>query len=320
MTLNRQPRAGAWLVNPRQRAIAISLGVAFLMLVGKWTAYFLTGSSAILSDAAESVVHIFATGLAAFSIWYANQPADQDHPYGHGRIAYFSAGFEGALLVVAACPIAIQAAYSLIEGPQLQRLTEGLWITAGLGVVNLLLGLYLIQQGRVQRSIALTANGHHVLTDMWTSLGVVLAMLLVRWTGALWIDPVIALALCLWILATGVRLLLRSYNGLMDRADFGTSQKIRQQLQSCVEQGLISEFHQLRHRRVEGQVWIDVHLLVPGELRVDDAHQQVTEVENQLQRALPNNQVMVSSHLEPADHSQAHPEGHEAADPLSTHE
>lgn len=307
----------SWLEDPRKRAIGISLIVSVLMLSGKWVAYLITGSSAILSDAVESVVHIAATGIAAFGVWYGSRPADPDHPYGHGKIAYFSAGFEGALLFAAAIPIVAEAIFSLARGPELQRLNLGILITFGLGVLNLALGLYLVHEGRKHRSIALIANGKHVLTDMWTSVGVVGGILLVKATGLLWLDPIVAIAVSLWIFWTGLTLIYRSYHGLMDRADPKTSRLIQEQLNKSVQEGLLADFHQLRHREVDSQIWVEVHFLLPGGLTLTEAHGKVTQVEEQLRTSFPRHKVIISSHLEPDDHQAAHPHGHAADDPLT---
>ena len=153
------------------------------MLAGKWTAYAITGSTAILADAAESIVHLAATSFAALSLWYSTRPADADHPYGHGKIAFFSAGFEGALILVASLAILWTAILSFVTGPQLANLGVGVVITAALGLINLGLGLLLIHVGKKHNALVLIANGQHVLSDMWTSLGVAGGVLLVWWTG-----------------------------------------------------------------------------------------------------------------------------------------
>jgi len=173
-------------------AMTSSLVVAVFMLVGKCTAYSITGSAAILSDAAESVIHIIATSLAGFSLWYSMRPADANHPYGHGKIAYFSAGFEGALILVASFAVIGVGIDGLIRGVELRRLDVGLGITAALALVNLGLGFFLVRTGKKTNQLILIANGKHVLTDMWTSAGVVLGVGLVYLTGITWLDPLMA--------------------------------------------------------------------------------------------------------------------------------
>lgn len=150
-------------------AMTSSLLVAVLMLVGKSGAYYLTGSVAIMSDAVESVIHIIATSVAAFGLWYSMRPADANHPYGHGKIVYFSAGFEGALILVAGVGVIGVGIEGLIAGVELRQLDIGLAITAALALVNLGLGMFLIYAGKKAKQLVLIANGTHVLTDMWTS-------------------------------------------------------------------------------------------------------------------------------------------------------
>ncbi|GIV59855.1 MAG: cation diffusion facilitator transporter [Rhodothermaceae bacterium] len=300
--------------------MAASLAVSFLMLAGKMTVYFITGSAAILSDAVESVIHLFATGFAAFSLWYAVRPPDAGHPYGHGKIAYFSSGFEGGLILIAAVTILYSAVRALIEGPALRQLDVGLWILAGLTLVNLGLGLALVYVGRRHRSLVLEANGRHVLTDMWTSLGVLAGVGLVALTGRTWLDPLVAVAVAVNILWTGVRLVRQAVSGLMEAADAGDTQKILSVLDRAVADGLISGYHQVRHRRVNDQRWIEYHLLFPETLRITEAHDRSHVVEAAIAREFEGAEVFVTAHLEPEAHAAAHPEDHtEPADPLRAH-
>ena len=297
--------------------MSLSLGIALVMLAGKSVAYGLTGSVAILSDAFESIVHLFATSFAAFAFWYSAQPADADHPYGHGKIAYLSAGFEGALILSAAAAIVYTSVQALISGGRLRHLTWGLAITAGLGLVNLVLGLALVAAGRRQRSIVLEANGRHVLTDMWTSLGVVLGVGLVWLTDLRWLDPLTGLVVGLQIVYTAVKLLRSSFHGLMERADPAHSAALTRCLEQCVTRGEIAGFHQLRHRAVDGQLFVEVHLLVPGQTPTAVAHSIATGVEQQMRAAVGSEKAWITTHVEPANHVEAHPGGHRGADPLA---
>ncbi len=303
--------------DPKRFAISLSLGAAVLMLAGKWAAFVITGSDAIFSDAAESVVHIVATLMAAYSLWYAGQPADRTHPYGHGRIAFFSAGVEGTLILVAALAILYSAIESLIEGPELERLSVGLLITAGLCAVNLALGGYLVAVGKRHGSLVLIANGYHVLTDMWTSLGVVAGISAVWLTDILWLDPAIAILLALHILRSAVALIRRAYGGLMDEADAEVTERIIACLERAVSGGQLAAFHQLRHRQIENSIWLEVHFLLPGRLTVWEAHERVNEVESTVKESLPGHEVHITSHIEPEEHHHAHPGGHESADPYA---
>ncbi len=289
-----------------------SLAVAVVMLVGKAWAFVLTGSAAILSDALESVVHLAATAMAGFSLWYAALPPDPAHPYGHGKIAYFSSGLEGALILVAAVGIVWTGVADLLRGPEIQQIGLGLLITGALALVNLALGLSLVRVGRRTNALVLVANGHHVLTDMWTSLGVLVGVGLVWWTGAVWLDPVVAILLGINIAWTSWGLMSEAYRGLMETADPEATARVLGTLDRAVADGLIEGHHHVRHRRVNDQVWIEQHLLMPDALRLDQAHQRATAVEIRQRALFPDSHVQVTSHLEPRSHD--HPDdAHDAA-------
>lgn len=301
----------------RRRAMIWSLAVAVLMLVGKSLAAWYTGSAAIFSDALESVIHLVATGFSGFSLWYASTPPDQGHPYGHGKIAYFASAFEGVLIGSAAVVIAWVAIEDLMRGPTLQQLDTGLLIIASLTIVNALLGLYLIRTGRENNSLVLISNGQHVLTDMWTSLGVLAGVGLVQVTGVLWLDPAAALIVATNILWTAGRLLHRSLGGLMDRADTDTTRRVLRVLDHARDNDTVANYHQVRHRRTDDQLWIEYHLLFPGQMSVREAHARSHEVEDALHEAFSDDDVRVTAHLEPRQHSDAHPPDHvEPHDPL----
>lgn len=305
------PRSGAESHDIRALAMRASLAVAVLMLAGKLTAFFLTGSTAILSDAAESVIHIVATGIAAFSLWFARRPASAHFPYGRGKIAYFSAGFEGALIMSAALFIIWAGAEALVTGPELRRLDLGLLITAALAAVNLALGLFLIRTGRRHNALILIANGKHVLTDMWTSVAVVAGVGAVWLTGVLWLDPAVAITAGLNILVSAAALMRRAFLGLLDEAPLGHTARLVECLRAAVAEGLITGFHQLRHRVANDAVWIEVHLLLPGSTTLHDTHARATAVERRVEALFPSHTVHVTSHLEPAHgHDEHHPGGH----------
>ena len=200
-------------------AIRLSFSVGVLMLLIKWYAYSITGSSAILSDAAESVVHIIGVAFAVFSLWLSLQPADRSHPYGHDKISYFSAGAEGGLIVIAAFYIIYVSVKRLLFGIELNNLDKGTYFTLGASIINLFLGGYLVWKGKKTKSIILVANGKHVLTDSWTSFGVVAGLSLTLLTGWLPFDPIVAIIAALNILWTGGKLLRQSAGGLMDESN-----------------------------------------------------------------------------------------------------
>lgn len=307
----------AGTASAQRLAMSLSLGVSFLMLVGKLGAASLTGSTAILSDAAESVIHLVATGFAGFSLWYAATPPDSDHPYGHGKIAYFAAAVEGALILLAALGIGGMAVRDLMTGVELRQLDLGLYLLGALTAINLALGWYLIRTGRRTNSLVLVSNGQHVMTDMWTSLGVIVGVGLVWMTGIRWLDPVVGLLVAANILWTATDLLRRSVYGLMDEADPDATEAILDELADAKAEGTIAEFHQVRHRRAANQVWVEYHLMFPGSMTIEEAHARSHEVEDRVDALFPDDEVHVTAHLEPRRHDDAHPEGHrEPADPL----
>lgn len=292
--------------------MALSLVASVFMLAGKLGAWLITGSSAILSDAIESVIHGLATAFAAFSMWYAIRPPDDDHPYGHGKITYFSAGFEGGLIMLAAIVIIYTAVEALIVGPELRELDKGLLITGVLMLVNLGLGLTLLRIGRLHDNLVLISNGYHVLTDMWTSLGVLVGVALVWWTGATWLDPVAAILVALNILWTAAALIRRSVRGLMEQVDPAVTEKIVAVLVAAVESGEIRDFHELRHRRIDRRYWVEYHLLFADDITVTEAHDRAHRVDGAVRLVFGDTPVVVTAHLEPEHgHDEAHPYGHE---------
>ena len=293
-------------MDARGWAMTASLLVSFLMLAGKTTAYFLTDSIAILSDALESVIHLLATGFAAFSLWYSVRPADRGHPYGHGKIAYFSSGFEGALIMIAASVIFYTAIDDLIKGPEVERLSMGLLITGGLAVVNLILGVWLVRVGKSHDSVVLVANGRHVLTDMWTSVGVVGGLALVWVTDLVWLDPVLAIIVALNILWMAGSLMRQAVTGLMEQAIPADTESILEILKSAQAAGTVSGYHQLRHRRVNDQLFVEYHLQFPEDISVAEAHGRSHEVEDIIQARFGIRSIIVTAHLEPESHESAH--------------
>lgn len=264
----------------RRTAAILSLAVGVGMLGAKWLAYALTGSHAILSDALESVVHVSATAFALMSILLGSRPPDQAYPYGYGKIAYFSAGFEGGMIALAALAILYEAIQGLIEGSELQSLDLGLALIGGASLVNLALGLLLLRRGRETNSLVLTADGHHVLSDAYTSFGVVLGVGLVRITGLGWIDAVVAILAALNILRTGYGLVQEAFSGLMDRADRELLERLVRALDRARDPGWL-DLHQLRAWRAGDRTFVDLHLVVPADWRVTrlhDVHDRVREV------------------------------------------
>ncbi len=288
-----------------------SLGVSVLMLIGKMTAYFLTGSAAIMADASESVVHLAATGFAAYSLWYSLRPADDCHPYGHGRITFFSAGFEGALVFVASFAVIGSGIYELRQGPDLQDISIGLAITCGLAVVNLALGMSLVMVGRRSNSIVLIANGKHVLTDVYTTGAAIVGLTLVLATGKEILDPLSAIAIGFLIMAGGFSLLRSAVAGLMDRMPAELKSQLEAAIAECRTGSIILDIHEMRPRLVNDEIWLELHVLVDGDIPVTEAHDAVTQFELCLDQIMSGHRMHITSHIEPVEHNHAHPQGHE---------
>lgn len=275
----------------------LSLVVAILLLGAKIFAAVLTGSSAIYSDAAESVVHVFAVAFAVWALRLAHKPADGTHHYGHDKISFISAGFEGAMISAAAILILYEAGKQFVFGVNLQHLSTGLWITAGAGIVNLLLGLFLVRTGKNTSSPLIQANGTHVLTDVWTSIAVIVALILIQITNWYWWDPIFSVIAALNILRIGLKLIRESLRGLLDEADPEIEQRARALLDSKVAEKNIT-YHNFRHRHSGHSHWIEFHLVFPNEMSVEQAHTIATGIEASV-NALIALDCRVITHLEP---------------------
>lgn len=285
-------------------AAAASVVVSLALLVIKFVAYFFTGSAAIFSDALESIVNVAASIVAAYSLYLAHQPPDESHPYGHGKVEFISAAFEGGMILVAAMVIAWQAIESFIRGPELQKLDFGLALIGVAGAINGVVGLALIKIGRSRSSATLSADGRHLLTDAVTSASVLVALILIRLTGFAWIDPVAALVVAAYIVVVGFRLLGESTAGLMDRQDVEDMHLLTTILDAHV--GSIDEparppricgYHKLRHRHSGRYHWVDFHIEVPAGWDVERGHQVATLIENEIQQSLGEGNA--TAHVEP---------------------
>ena len=265
----------------KRRVILVSLSVfiGVLLMAVKFYAYRLTQSSAILSDAFESIINVAASTFAMGSILLAARPPDENHPYGHGKIEFFSAGFEGALIIVAAIGIFRTGIPRLINPAPLAHLNIGLVILMGASCVNLILGVCLIRTGRKTGSITLVADGKHLITDVYTSFGVALGLVLVKATGWFWLDGLIACIVGLNILVTGFTLVRQSFHGLMDAADRRILERLSELLISHRRANWV-DIHQLRAWKSGDHTHIDMHLVLPRECSLEQAHREAKKVEN----------------------------------------
>jgi cation diffusion facilitator family transporter len=308
-TVSPAPRRDEQELRDARFAMLLSLIVGVVMLAGKTVAYFMTHSAAIFSDAAESVIHVIAVGFAAFSLRLSAKPASTQFLYGYERITFFSAGFEGAMIVVAAIAILYESIRRWIAGLQLEHLGAGVLLILMAGILNAGLGYYLLRTGRRTNSLILEANGKHVLTDSWTSFGVVGGLALVLLTHWKPFDPLVAIAVAVNILWSGGHLVWRSAVGLLDYSDPKAGRKIRDKLDAiCSELGI--QYHGVRFRTTGYRQIIEVHLLFPHATAVGEAHRLATLLEERLPIELAT-PAEVITHLESLeDHEDVHSTEH----------
>ncbi|MGI8468990.1 MAG: cation diffusion facilitator family transporter [Pyrinomonadaceae bacterium] len=277
----------------------LSIGAAIITITFKGTAYFYTGSVGLLSDALESLINLVAAIIALLMIKVAAQPPDEEHSFGHDKAEYFSSGIEGTLIFIAALSIGYAAILRVLEPQPLEHLTAGLIISSIATVVNLIVGRMLIKAGKRHQSIILEADGKHLMTDVWTSVGVILGVLAVSLTGWTRFDPIIALVVAVNIIWTGFQLIRRSVLGLMDTAvEPETQEKITEILDRFVTEEKI-DYHALRTRRAGARKFIYVHILVPDEWTVQRGHDLIDKIEGEILRAVPESAIF--SHLEPLE-------------------
>lgn len=281
----------------------LSVGAAVVTIALKTSAYVVTGSVGLLSDAAESVVNLVAALVALVALGVAARPADDTHHYGHGKAEYFSAGLEGLMIFVASAVILVTAVQRLLHPVELESVGLGLAVTALATVVNGAVGVTLIRAGRTHRSLTLVADGRHLLTDVWTSVGVIVGVFAVALTGWLVLDPLIAIAVGLNILVTGSRLVWRSTSALMDAA---LPEEDHRRIVAVLDRFRSEEvqFHALRTRESGRQRQVSVHVLVPGSWSVQRGHDLLEDVEAALVAELPG--TAVHTHLEPLEDARSY--------------
>lgn len=273
------------------------MGVGVLLLGIKFLGYYLTHSTAILSDALESIVNVVTALMALYAIRLSARPADKSHPYGHGKVEFFSSGIEGLLIAVAGAMIVFKAVEGLITKPEVTRLTTGLLLVIAAGVVNGVLGWYLIRKGRSAKSVTLTASGRHVMSDAYTSLGVIVGLALVKMTGIWWFDPLTALLVGIQIGYHGIQLVNHSVNRLMDAAETQTLDKIQQLLSDHRKQEWIAP-HRLRAWRSGADLYVDLHLIMPYYWTLRETHSAEHELHEIINSAF-DEPVELIVHIEP---------------------
>ena len=276
----------------------LSIAAALATILLKGAAWWLTGSVGLLSDALESFVNLAGALMALAMLSLAEAPADDTHAHGHGKAEYFSSAFEGFLILVAAVSIGYAAIERLLNPQAIESVGIGLAVSLAASLINFATGRVLMKVGRQHRSITLEADAHHLLTDVWTSAGVILGVGLVWLTGWLWLDPVIALLVAANIIWTGWQLLHRSASGFMDEAiPEEQVRAVESVLEGYRRHGL--DFHALRTRQAGRRAFITLHVLVPGAWTVQQGHDWLERIEADIRHAVPH--AHVTTHLEPAE-------------------
>jgi cation diffusion facilitator family transporter len=281
-----------------ERLIWLSIAVAVVTIALKFAAWAFTGSAGLLSDALESVVNLFAAFFALVVVHWAARPADEEHAYGHEKADYLAAAVESLLILGAAAAIGYLAVQRLLHPVALSHIGTGVAVSAVASIINLIVARILIGQAKRQRSLVLEADGRHLMTDVWTSVGVIVGVFAVRITGWRQLDAIVALAVAANIVVTGIVLMRRFTGGLMDRTLPANEQKVVEEILDRFRQDDI-RFHALRTRRAGRRAFISVHILVPGEWSVQRAHDVAERVDAGLREGLQH--ATVFTHLEPLE-------------------
>lgn len=257
-----------------QRWIAIASSV---LLVAKFTAYYLTNSVAVLTDALESIVNVVAGFIGLYSLYVAAKPRDMDHPYGHGKAEFISAAVEGTLVLSAGLLIIYSAVKNLIDPVPIRKIDTGIYLIGATALVNWVLGLISIRHGTKYHSMALIASGRHLQTDTYSTIGIISGLLLISFTGELWIDGVVAIAFGTFIVYTGYKIVRASLAGIMDEADMILLEKMVSMLEKNRRENWV-DLHNLRVIKYGNVLHVDCHLTVPWYLNVHQAHDEVDEL------------------------------------------
>jgi cation diffusion facilitator family transporter len=262
----------------QKKVILLSLVVGILLMLAKFTAYLITSSNSILTDAAESIVNILASLFAFYSIYIAAQPKDLNHPYGHGKVEFFSVFIEGALIIIAGVLISFKSVYNLFYPHEISELVIGTVIIGISGLINYALGYYLIDQSKKHNSLTLNADGKHLQTDSYTSAGLVIGLLLIYFTGLNYLDSILSISIGVFIINSGYKLVRKSVSGLMDESDFDTSDEIIAILNTHRKDSWI-DMHNLRTQRYGPDIHIDCHITLPYYFDLNKVHEEVSEVD-----------------------------------------
>jgi cation diffusion facilitator family transporter len=270
--------------------IRLSFILSTLICAVKFVGWFVTGSLVILSDALESIINVVAAAFAWYSIYLSNKPRDTEHPYGHGKIEFFSIGFEGAMILIAGFGIFIQAILFFFNPPELHALTAGLWLTLAGGAANFLLGFFLVKKGKQDNSLTLQGNGKHILSDSYSSIGVVVAIVLILLTGYKWIDPIAS--------AVAAGIMSKSVRGLMDEVDMKIVDELVAILKEQRQPNWI-DMHNLRVQRYGSLYHVDCHVTMPYYFSLEEVHEEITKLDKILNSNFQKGSIEFFIHTDP---------------------
>jgi len=285
------------VLTTNKRAILISLCASVLLMLAKFVAFFITNSNAILSDAAESIVNVLASGFAFYSIYLATLPKDENHPYGHGKVEFFSAFVEGVLIGIAGIIILVKSVYGLFYGNEVSYLYNGALIIAGTGLINLIIGLYLIRTGKANKSLTLEADGKHLLSDAVSSAGLVIGILIIQFTQILWLDSAISILLGIYIVFNGYKLTRKSVGGLMDESNLELVKEVVEVLQQHRQPSWI-DVHNLRAQQYGADLHIDCHVTLPYYFDLNTVHQEISSIDRLINQTV-NHKTELFIHADP---------------------
>lgn len=276
-------------MNNQRSLISLSLVTGIVLMLAKFAAYFITNSNAIFTDALESIVNVLASSFAFYSIYLSSMPPDENHPYGHGKVEFFSVFIEGGLIFIAGLVIIGKAIYNIFYPSDLGNILEGIGIIAFTGVINYLLGTLLVKKSKSLHSLTLMADGKHLLTDAYSTLGLLVGLLLLYFTGIRLIDIILSLILGMFILYNGYKLLRKSVGGLMDESDVKLVEDVVNILQKNRKDAWI-DVHNLRVQRYGTELHLDCHVTLPNYYDLNRVHAEVSEIDK-----LVNNNVALKT-------------------------
>jgi len=292
-------------MNRVEKALLVSFNISIISLMIKTGGYFITGSTTALADAAESVVHVLAVAFVVYGFRLSRKPADDKHLYGHERIEFLSIGVEGAVITLAGLTIAWKAIDNYIYGFEITQIGTGMAVMSAAAIINLTLGIYVLKVGRQERNMMAVSNGKHVLTDVWTTGGVIVTLFVIQLTGWVILDILVSLGVASYIIFEAFKLLKYAIDGIMDSRHPEIDRSLRNELKRELP-GKIKSWHNLRHRTSGQTTWVELHLVFDKKISLKEAHDQATLLERRLIDSIDHDAV-ITIHLEPEEpHSKLH--------------